>query len=270
MSDFKGLIEINNTKLFFRVKGEGEPVVFIHGMFNDHRVWEYQIDVFASRYKVICLDQRGYGKSDLPIGPFSHLEDIRALMDAFSLTKASIIGSSRGGAVATEFALKYPEMVKNLVLVGSDLKGFPYPPDHIQQIMNLFMIMQSAGLEAGINDYIANPYWAYCYPSPNRPEARDKVIQIVRESMNAFRWVPTWDVELTPSAFESVEKIELPVLLIMGEKDHELNQQIEDYLHGKIKNSKKIVMEDCCHFPFVEKPEEFNQIVLEFLQGVVK
>lgn len=120
-------LKINNTNLFYSVTGEGEPLVLIHGNFNDSRIWDYQMDYFTNYYKVIRYDLRGYGKSDTPISSFSHCEDLKALFDSLKIKNATIIGSSYGGSVAVDFALQYPELVKALVLVAPSINGYRYP-----------------------------------------------------------------------------------------------------------------------------------------------
>ena len=267
MSDVKSYLKINNTRLFYSVKGEGEPLVLTHGgPFSDHRIWDYQIESLASKYKVICFDKRGHGKSDLPIDAFSHLEDFKSLMDALELRKITIIGSSAGGALAIDFALQYPEMVKDLVLVCPALNGYSYSPNFISEMVNIYITGQSEGPEAAIQNYISNPFYEYGFPSPNRADARAKVIQIVNDSTNFIRWNPMWEIELKPSAYERLGEIQLPVLIISADKDSEVILKIGEYIHEKIKHSKEVMMKDCSHFPNVEKPKEFNQIVLDFLK----
>ena len=216
---------------------------------------------------MICFDKRGHGKSDLPIDAFSHLDDFKSLMDALELRKITIIGSSAGGALAIDFALQYPEMVKDLVLVCPALTGYPFPPIFISEGMNLYITGQSEGPEVAIQKYISNPFYEYCFPSPNRANARAKVIEIVKESVNIFRWNPMWEADMKNSSYERIGEIQVPVLIISADKDSKLVQKIGEYIHSKIKHSKEIMMKDCCHFPFVEKPEEFNEIVLDFLKG---
>lgn len=265
MNHIEDFLTVNHTRLFCSISGEGEPLVLVHGGFTDHRVWKHQSAAFASQYKVVCLDQRGYGKSDLPLGPFSHMEDLKSLLDVLQLSKVNLIGSSLGGAVALEFALQYPEAVKSLVLVGSGLKGYPYPPDYLASVMELPGIIQAQGIEAGINYILTSPLWDYFFPSPNHPEARASVVQLVKDSVNVFRWNPMWDVALDPSAYERLGEIKIPVLMIIGDRDSHYVMEIGDYIHGKIENSGKVMMKDCCHHPFVEKPQEFNRLVQDFL-----
>ncbi|MCB8815327.1 alpha/beta fold hydrolase [Desulfosporosinus shakirovi] len=267
MSDIKGYLKINNTRLYYSIKGEGDPLVLIHGgPFCNHRIWDYQIDSLSSKYKVICFDKRGHGKSDLPIDAFSHLEDFKSLMDALELREITIIGSSAGGALATDFALQYPKMVKNLVLVCPSLTGYPYPPNFISEMVNIYITGQSEGPEVAILKFISNPFYEYFFPSLNRADARAKVIKIVKESTKIFRWNPMWETELKPSPYERLAEIQIPVLFISADKDSEIILKIGEYIREKIKHSKEVTMKDCSHFPNVEKPEEFNQIVLDFLK----
>lgn len=254
--------------MFYSVKGEGEPLVLIHGRpFSDHRIWDYQVDFLASKYKVICFDQRGHGKSDLPIDNFSHLEDFKSLVEALELKKITIIGSSAGGSLAIDFVLQYPEMVKELVLVCPSLSGYPYPDHFISEMVNIYITGQSEGPEVAIQKYISNPFYEYAFPSPNRADARAKVIEIVKESTNVFRWNPMWEADMKNSSYERLGEIQVPVLIISADRDNELVQKIGEYIHTKIKHSKEIMMKDCGHFPFVEKPEEFNQLLLERTNG---
>ena len=263
---FRDYLEINNTRLFYSIKGEGEPLVLTHGgPFSDHRIWDYQIESLARKYKVICFDKRGHGKSDIPIDTFSHLEDLKSLMDALEVRKITIMGSSAGGALAIDFALQYPELVKALVLVCPALNGYPYPSNFISEMVNLYITGQSEGPEVAIQKFISNPINEYFFPSPNRPGARGKVIEIVKESTNYIHWNPMWETELKPSAYERLGEIQLPVLISSADKDSEIILKIGEYIHEKIEHSKKVMMKDCGHFPNVEKPEEFNQMVLDFL-----
>ena len=264
---FQDYLEINNTRLFYSVKGEGEPLVLTHGgPFSDHRIWDYQIESLARKYKVFSFDKRGHGKSDIPIDTFSHLEDLKSLVDALELRKITLIGSSAGGALALDFALQYPEMVKALVLVCPALNGYPYPSNFISEMVNLYITGQSEGPEAAIQKYILDSNNEYFFPSPKRADARGKVIEIVKESTNYIRWNPMWETELKPSAYERLGEIQIPVLIIAADKDSEIILTIGEYIHDKIVHSKTVMMNDCGHFPNVEKPEEFNQIVLDFLK----
>lgn len=81
MLENKDYLQINNTRLFHFIKGEGEPLVLLHGSLSDLRIWDYQVDILASKYKMVCYDQRGYGKSDIPVSTFSYYDDLKSLIE---------------------------------------------------------------------------------------------------------------------------------------------------------------------------------------------
>ena len=119
-----GKAEVNGAQIYYEVAGEGEPLVLVHAGIADSRMWEGQVAAFAERYRVIRYDLRGFGKSEMVEGPFSHQEDLCALLDALGVERAHLVGCSMGGGAVLDFALEYPERVGNLVLVGSAISGF--------------------------------------------------------------------------------------------------------------------------------------------------
>lgn len=258
---------VNDSRLWYSLTGEGDPLILLHSGFTDHRIWEYQIEPFAQQYQVVNFDQRGNGQSDLPLGPFSHMEDLKALLETLEMKRVSLVGSSQGGGVAIDYALQYPERVKALVVVGSALTGYPYPAEYMAQMMELTGVVQTQGIPAGIEAIIAHPGWDYFFPAPSRPEARAKVIQAVRNSANAFRWIPTWERSPAPTASQRIGEIQCPVLIINGARDSDFVRQMADHLQSGIKQAQRVTMEGCSHLPYVEKPDEFNQIVLEFFKN---
>ncbi len=270
MPDINDYLQINNTRLFYSIKGEGEPLVLLHGVpFNDLRIWDYQVDTLARKYKVVCYDHRGYGKSDVPVSSFSYFDDLKSLIEALELKKVSMIGSSFGGSVAIEFALKYPEFLKSLILVGPALNGYPYPPEFMTEAMNMYMTAYSEGPEAAIEKCIENPFWEYFFPSPERKEARAKVLQITRDAKKCFSWDPRIAAVLEPSASERLNEIRIPTLIILSNRESDFNIEAGEYIHKNIENSTKVVIPDCGHLPHVENPEEFNRIVLNFLEETI-
>ena len=267
MLETEEYLQINDTRLFYTMKGDGEALVLLHGGFTDHRIWDYQVDVFAEHFKVIRYDQRGYGKSDVPVATFSNFDDLKFLIEALSLKNATIVGSSFGGGTAVDFALKYPELLTSLILVGPGLNGYPYPSDFIQEGINVYLAAQSEGPEAAIEKFITNPFWAYFFPAPERKEARDKVLGIVRDSKKVLAWNLMLTAMLEPFASTRLQEIHIPTLIVLSGNDNLVNIEVGEYIHQNIENSKKVFIPDCGHLPYVENPEEFNKIVIDFLMN---
>src|SRR5436309_11448713 len=124
-----GYAELNDTKLYYEVAGEGHPLVLLHGGLVDRRLWDDQFTVFAQHYKVIRYDMRGYGDSGLlkrDTKPYSLGKDLYALLQFLGVEKTYLIGLSMGGGLAIDFTIKHPEMVDALITVGAGVSGFTF------------------------------------------------------------------------------------------------------------------------------------------------
>src|ERR1044072_1175155 len=124
-----GVAEVNGTKLYYEMAGRGRAVVLVHGGLVDSRQWDDQMKEFAKHHRVVRYDLRGFGRSGAAPEPFSHIEDLRALMDFLKIERATVVVLSLGGIIAADFALDPPERVDRLVLVGPGLRGDKQLPD---------------------------------------------------------------------------------------------------------------------------------------------
>lgn len=123
----EGCIDVMGGVLFYENGVDGEPIVLIHGNYNDHQIWEEQMRELSDTHHLISYDLRGYGHSDTPRFSFSHVEDLKLLMSTLGLEKATLVGSSMGGSVAIDFTLAYPERVHRLILAAPSVNGRSYP-----------------------------------------------------------------------------------------------------------------------------------------------
>lgn len=265
MEAIKDYVRVNGSNLFYAIQGEGKPIIFLHGGFTDHRIWDEQAETFSGHYKVISFDQRGYGNSDIPKGPFSYYEDLKTLIEALALKDVTLIGSSFGGSVAVDFTLKYPELVNKLILAAPALNGYKYPLRYLFTYLKFLSAVKREGFPAAIEKFISDPFWSYFFPSPEKKSARRKVLNLIREAEKSFNWDPRLIKTLKPAAAKHLAKIRIPTLVILPDMDSQFNQKAGSFIHQKIKDSQIIRMSGCGHLPYVEKPEEFNKLVLNFL-----
>lgn len=109
---------------FYVEKGQGDPLILLHGNGEDHTYFDHQIEVFAQHYHVYALDTRGHGQTPRGTRPFTirqFADDLLAFMDARHIERAHLLGFSDGGNIAIIFALRYPERVDRLILNGANL-----------------------------------------------------------------------------------------------------------------------------------------------------
>src|SRR5260370_7648201 len=128
----------DGVKLYFEETGSGTPIVFVHEFAGDHRSWEPQLRYFARRYRCIAFNARGYPPSEVPrdrekYSQDSARDDIRAVLDGLSISKAHIVGLSMGGFATLHFGLQYAERALSLVVAGCGYAAHPGKREQFQQ-----------------------------------------------------------------------------------------------------------------------------------------
>lgn len=261
----KDYLYLDNGRIFYTISGKGNPILLLHGNFNDHHIWNNQIDFFSTQYKIIRYDLRGYGLSSTPNSAFSNVDDLKALVDSLKLPNVILIGSSSGGGVAVDFTLTYPDLVQALILVSPSINGNSYPLNMTWQVIKNYFNVRLKGREVAVEAFITNHFWQYYFPSLTKEEARKKVLNNVRNTSNFCRFSPNLATPMRPYAIVRLREINIPTLVIISDQDHLFNIKTAETLHKNINLSSKIIMQGCGHLPFIEDPHEFNQIVLNFL-----
>ena len=257
---------VNGATLYYEVVGEGEPLVLVHAGIADSRMWNAQIEAFAQRYRVISYDMRGFGKTEMVKGSYSHHEDLLGLLDYLDVGRAHLLGCSMGGATVLDFALRYPERVGALVLVGAAVSGFEAdvePPKQWEELV--------AADEAGDLERVSELEVQIWVDGPGRrPEDVPAAVRdLVREmNMIALRNEASGlgeELQPEPSVVDRLVEIRAPSLLIVGDSDQPWTIARADLLERALPNVRKVIMAGVAHLPNMERPEEFNRIVLDHL-----
>ena len=132
------------------VTGSGPAVVLLHEGVADRRMWRHQVDALRDRWTVVAPDLRGFGETPHASGPFSHVEDVRELLDELAIPSAVVVGGSFGGRVALELAVRAPERITALALLGAGLDEFERSGE-----LDAFDAAEEAALEAGDLDAVS-------------------------------------------------------------------------------------------------------------------
>ncbi len=263
-----GLAEVNGTSLYYEVKGEGEPLVFIHGGLVDHRMWDAQFEHFSQDYRVVRYDVRGHGKSGTPAGFFSHATDLSALLDFLGIGKAHLMGLSMGAAIAIDFALAHPEKVSALIAVTPALMGYDYSEEFRSKSSELYMTGAEHGPGEIASILLTDDFWAYAVPSSQHPTARKQYRRMVEENTHLFAWHPRFSSFSQPPAAERLSEIQCPTLIIGADGDYAENQAVTEYLEQQIQDARRIVIPEAGHMVNMEKPGVFNDAVSNFLSAL--
>lgn len=258
-----GFAEIDGTKVYYEIMDEGHPLVFINGGNMDCRMWDDQFEAFAQHYRVIRYDLRGSGKSEMPKKPFYLIDDLYELPKFLNVNKTYIVGLSLGGSIAIQFTIEHPEIMDALVLVGSGLVGFNWSPEERQRISKIFMSVKDEGsaLKA-MEAWLEDPYMVHAM---KRPKLAEKIRKICLENSRVLLIDPTLSVQPRVPSIQKLSEIKVPTLIIVGDSDVPDIQRVADTLETNIASAKKVVIRGAGHIVNMEKPTEFNQIVLDFL-----
>jgi pimeloyl-ACP methyl ester carboxylesterase len=246
----------------------GPALVCLHAGVADRRMWAPQIDAFASSHRVIAYDRRGFGETRYEAEPFSHVNDLLAVLDDSKIDAAVLMGCSQGGRIALDTTLAHPSRVRALVLVASAVTGAPEStepdPAHVQAVVDAYERADQRGDTAELNQ-IECRVWL---DGPEAPEGR--VQGPLRElflSMNgiALAAEPTGDAIEAPSAWDRLEEIGVPTLVVWGSLDfpHLRRRLIE--LARRIPGARSVEMDCVAHLPGLEAPDDFNREVAAFL-----
>jgi len=258
------------------VKGEGRPLLLIHGYGAGMWVWEKQIEVLSQLYRVYAVDVIGHGFSDRPKIPYIpevYTCFLRDFMDGVGIEKATLIGNSMGGGIAWATAILFPERVDGLILIDC------VPPDVLAQVKN-----KSLRTLIAIRDIPFLPYLVISTRSKSSmrwvlkdcvsdvklitPEVVKRQYELSR--IKGTTWVLYSTLKHAEEALKLRDQFSLirqPALFIWGEKDIIFPPDVGETLHRAITGSKFQLIEKSGHIPMWESPDIVNQAILDFLKG---
>jgi 3-oxoadipate enol-lactonase len=256
------------TDLYWEQAGEGSPVVLLHEGIADSRMWEPQWAEYSKRFRMVRYDMRGFGQSPAAVGKFSLSGDLVQLLDGLELGPATLIGVSLGGSVAMETTIARPDLVSRLVLVAPGLRGF-----EMNDETKAGWEEEEAALERGDVDAAVEVNMRMWVDGPSRepgevdPEVRTKVAEMQRRAIEIYLeageegehqpLVDDWGSRLG--------EISVPTLVIVGELDRPEMLDITERLEAEIPDARRVTIPGTAHVPSMERAEQFDGIVLDFL-----
>jgi 3-oxoadipate enol-lactonase len=253
------------------VDGDGPAIVFVHEGIADRRMWEPQVGPFVDAgYKVVRCDLRGFGDSEPLPGPFSNVGDVHELLAHLGIERVVLVGGSFGARVSLEYALTHPERVRALILMGPGLRDAEWSDD-----IRRFGEEEDALLESGDIDAAVELNLRVWLDGPARtpdqvdPGVRERVREMQRRAFELQLPVPDAgpDEPLDPPASARLGEIGFPVLIVVGDLDQPDILRVADRLAAGIPAARREVIPSTAHMPSLERPGEFNRLVLGFLQA---
>jgi pimeloyl-ACP methyl ester carboxylesterase len=225
-------------------------------------MWEPQLRELEREYRVIRYDLRGHGRSLAILNGFSAHEDLRAVLDAVGVERATLVGLSAGSRIAVDFALAYPDRVSRMVLSSPGLGGYS-PADSFEWMAPVMEAIRAGDAPAAAQRWAETPLMAI----PTRPAGDSLMRRIV--AANAGLWLIASNPErpLEPPAIGRLDGIDVPVLVIVGERDLPDTHAVADTLVARIPGARKQVIGGAGHMVNLAEPEAFNAAVRAFLRN---
>ena len=264
-SENSGYIQIDSSKIYYESYGHGEPIILIHAGVTDMRMWDFQINDLSKKFTVVRFDQRGFGKSSIPKQKYNPILDIITLMDSCEIDKAHIIGISLGALQAIDLAIEYPERVKTLIISGASLPDWQLPKDVLAKHIEFTRYVMENGPDSAVKRMLIDPYWSQSIPDNKYKKSRELFENILIDNKKSF--TVNWQLrELPIDLVDRIENIDCTVLMFKPENEMSSIVPIADTLAKKIPNIKIVEIADASHLLNMEKPDEFNMTIIEFIR----
>jgi pimeloyl-ACP methyl ester carboxylesterase len=260
------IADSRGVRIAYEVRGEGKPLVLVHGLAYDRAGWGRLPELLAERFRVVLLDNRGVGESDAPAGPYAvaqMADDVIAVLDDAGLARTYLLGVSLGGYVAQELALAHPERVEKLILVSTapgGLKAHPMP----QSTQDVFARYPTMEREAGLRMFVENSLG-----ERGVRELPDLVEEILRYRLGHAPTVDAWLAQAAAGAafdaFDRLGAIGAPTLVLAGGADIVVDPRNAALLGELIPGARVEIVPDRGHLLVWEDSDRVAELVTEFL-----
>jgi len=274
-------VEVEDGRLYYKVSGKGHPLVLIHGAWASYEWWRWQVPELSKQYQVLSLDVRGHGQSSPLKGTYSvdgFAEDLEGFLQKVEIDQTVLVGWSMGGIISMQYCLNHPSKLRALILIAT--RGHRNPQmkrrimiQYLQARLSLIMDFTSprkydraaegfSGEQESVKREVENMF------SPTAPkEALDWVMAdlIKNPRENYFEVAKSiWNW----GAGEELKRINVPTLIMVGEKDSRTPPRFSRLLHAQIPGSKLVIVKDASHCLALERPELVNEEIIRFLKGL--
>jgi pimeloyl-ACP methyl ester carboxylesterase len=262
-------IQAGSQCIYYDENGIGHPLFLIPGFSNSRLTWWKQIEPLSKKYRVVSIDNRDAGDSAPGTGPYTipdMADDAAGLIQSLHLNTTYVLGWSMGGFIALELALRYPGLVKKLILVSTSAGG----PTHIPptpEIANLLKPIANEDIEQSVRRIfpsLAAPGYMQSHPEDLDQvvcyaKARPMRLESYQRQLGA---VMAWG-----GVSHQLNQITAPTLVLHGDVDPLIPYGNGQHLSTHITGSKFLTYTRVGHLPPIEAQERFNRDVMDFLAG---
>jgi 3-oxoadipate enol-lactonase len=255
----------NGIDINYEIEGEGPVVTMSHSLACALGMWDEQVRALRGRYRVLRYDTRGHGQTAAPPGPYALTqlaEDLRGLLAALGIAQTHFVGLSMGGMIGQVFALAHPAMVQSLVLCDTTSR---YPAAAAPVWEERIKTVSTQGMEPMVSPTLER--WFTAPFRKRRPDVTDRVAAMIRSTppagyIGCCHAIPKIDVT------NRLGEVRCPAVVIVGEEDPGTPVAMAREIHAALPSAELAILRSASHLSNVEQPEEFNRVLLGFLDKV--
>ncbi len=265
-------VDLGGRQTHYIEKGEGEPVILLHGFFYDSFQWADNIDALAEHFKVYALDLWSFGYSTREPLDYSYrlyADQVLMFMDSLGIQSASLVGQSMGGGTAILFCVQHRHRVNKLLLV--DPAGLPNPLPLMGKFFNLpligeffFGLNTDAIRRKGLGDFWIHNKELLTESYFENVTRFQKINKTTKASLAIFR---KQFFDKLSDEIHRLAQMEVQILLVWGREDKAVPLRCGQEMHRILKGSRLEIIDNAGHVPNFERAEEFNQLAVDFLRG---
>jgi pimeloyl-ACP methyl ester carboxylesterase len=254
----------DGARLCYSTAGTGEPVVLLHGLGLDAAMWDPQWPVLQREFRAIRYDFRGFGKSTLPTGTYSHSADLLGLLDFLDARPAHVIGLSMGGRNALRFALDHPRAVRSLTMIDPAMEGHSWSDAWMRRMEAIVAKARSGDTEGAKQLWLAHELFAPAKRNPGLAAALAGMVQ----DYSAWHWKNS-DPVARPAkpAIQELATLKCPTLILVGELDLPDFKDIAQRLAAGIPGATLHTVAGAGHMANMEAPAAVNELLLAHLRA---
>ncbi len=258
--------EVNNTKLYYEIHGEGEKVLFFsHGLLWSTKLFHKQISHFKNDYRCVLYDHRGQGKSEVSASGYDMdnlTADAVALIKKLELPPVHFIGLSMGGFVGMRMAARHAELLRSLTLMETSAEEEVFKGKY----RLLTTIVKWFGVKVVTNKVMPIMFGEKFLKDPKRKaEKKEWALEMQKNKKSIVKAVK--GVIDRQAVLGELEKITMPTLIIVGDQDKATPPPKAKKIHQNIKNSNLYIINGAGHSSSIEAPEQVNKLLSDFLES---
>lgn len=257
-------MKIRGHRVWYQDVGEGRPLVFLHGLGSNSLSWLLTVPGFSSKHRVIAIDHIGHGRSDKPVIAYrvtDFVDYIEEFLTNLKFGEVDLVGNSLGGWIGARLALRRPELVSKLVLVGSaglqpwpelkeKLEKVPFAPRTAKEVKELLSMCFYDKLRYTNQITVLVSYLLRMLDS-----SYSTIEKVIESVLDPNEWLDG-----------KLHEIKAETLVLWGKEDELMPVEFAYQFAENIPKTQLKIIPQCGHVPQIEKPKEFNQMLRDFLK----